>query len=72
MRTCTQEDFGTSEKAKELFSAFDSYVIVCPDADEDHSYFFLGDKSSMVSKSIGAQFKMCDGPDCKADKIEWL
>ena len=68
MRTCTQEDFGTSEKSKELFSAWKGFLIVCPDISKDNTYTLFGDKSSMVSKSIGVQFKMCDGVGCKSDR----
>ena len=55
-----------------MFKTWDGYIIACPDIDDDHSYYFEGDKSSMVSKSIGVKFEMCDGVGCKPNKEQWL
>jgi len=48
-------------------------VLACPDVDSgDKSIYFEGDQGSMVSKSIGVRFEICEGTNCKVSKKEWL
>ena len=52
-RACRQEDFGTSEKAKELFESWNGFILACPDLKEGENLYFQGDPAAMYSKSLG-------------------
>jgi hypothetical protein len=51
-RQCTQEDFGTNEKQKKVFSSWKGFSLLCPDLKEGEGFFIKGDSDSMETHSF--------------------